>query len=274
VPMQAPHELDAVRHSCARAAATRRSRRGVKFVAVSVAVLALQSAVVVVQGAESPEVSAAELLAQFDSEPAFWRQAEIAQRIVALGDSRILARLEHRLSDEDRHVRGNAALIFAGLGDGRGFSVISAMLTDASDRPEGQGIPVIIGMVGSDGRLLRAEQIKADRYYAVHLLGKLKDPRALPVLIPLLSDESINYKVAWALGEIGGPAAIDALITALNDKSPDVRVIAIHSLEQLGAGKALPVLHSLRTDWERCHFGVQQPVRDAAGDAIRKLEPR
>jgi hypothetical protein len=54
----------------------------------------------------------------------------------------------------------------------------------------------------------------------------------------------------------------------------DVDAVGHHSLEQLGAGKALPVVHSLLADGERCHLGVQQSVSDAASDAIRKLEPR
>jgi len=39
-------------------------------------------------------------------------------------------------------------------------------------------------------------QIQSDRYYAVHLLGELEDSRATPILIPLLQDTEINYKVA------------------------------------------------------------------------------
>jgi HEAT repeat protein len=242
-----------------------------KLAAVAVFVLALQCAVVTAHAGEQAKSSAAELVSEFNNEKVFWLQAEIGERIIALDDRRVLPQLEGWLSSEDRHVRGNAAFIFAALGDSRGIQVISAMLTDVADRPEGQGIAATIG---GDGRFVLAEQIKTDRYYAAHLLGELKDPRALRMLIPLLADESINYKVAWALGEIGGASAVDALIIALNDKSPDVRVIAVHSLGKLGAVRALPLLHALLADAERCHFDVQQSVGEAARDAIRKLEPR
>ena len=72
--------------------------------------------------------------------------------------------------------------------------MIAAMLNDRSDRPEGQG------QAGgsSDGRYHVEQQIRADRYYAVHLLGNLKDRRAVPILIPLLTD--IQLKVRGALG--------------------------------------------------------------------------
>lgn len=45
-------------------------------------------------------------------------------------------------------------------------------------------------------------QIAADRYYAAHLLGDLKDPRAVPVLVALLDDAEVNYIVPWSLGEV------------------------------------------------------------------------
>ena len=57
---------------------------------------------------------------------------------------------------------------------------------------EGQGIPIAPG----DGKYHVEAQIQSDRYYAVHLLGELEDSRATPILIPLLQDTEINYKVA------------------------------------------------------------------------------
>ncbi len=133
------------------------------------------------------------LLEQFKGTKVFWRQFEVAKKIIALRDTEVLQELTGWLSHEDRHLRGNAAFIFAGLGDDRGFEVISAILTDTSDRAEGQGI----GLAPSDGRYSVAAQIQADRYYAVHLLGELKDGHALPILVRLLGDEKVNYKVAW-----------------------------------------------------------------------------
>jgi hypothetical protein len=62
---------------------------------------------------------------------------------------------------EERHLRGNAAFIYAGLGDRRGFDVIVAILGVHSERPEAQGIP--------GGRWSVQGQIRPDRYYAAHL---------------------------------------------------------------------------------------------------------
>src|SRR5207247_2180113 len=104
------------------------------------------------------------------SEKVFWRQFQIAKEIADRRDSSVLPSLVAWLSDEDRHVRGNAAFLFGRLGDPRGVDVIANILTDRSDRPRG---PIVGGNWS-----LRA-QIREDRYYAAHLLGDLRDPRGL-----------------------------------------------------------------------------------------------
>ncbi|MHC4206735.1 MAG: HEAT repeat domain-containing protein [Planctomycetota bacterium] len=156
--------------------------------------------------------SAAQLLDQFKTSTYFVQQFEVAKKIVALNDPGVLPELEGWLSHEDRHIRANVAFIFASLGDDRGLRAIEAILTDRSYRPKGQG---------SDGVSHNVEyrfdwQIKADRYYAVHVLTELKDKRAFPSLVPLLKDEDVNYKVAWALGEIGDERAIPHLRSLLD----------------------------------------------------------
>jgi HEAT repeat protein len=77
------------------------------------------------------------------------------------------------------------------------------------------------------------QQVAADRYYAAHLLGDLKDPRAVPILVPLLNDTEVNHIVPWALGEIGDKRAIPPLVRMLADTDPSMRVLAIYGLKQL-----------------------------------------
>src|SRR5579863_1978567 len=122
----------------------------------------------------------AELLQQFKTNRVFWQQFEVAKKLVATHNAVALEQLEPYLKDEDRHVRGNAAFVFAALGDDRGFGAIASILKDRSDRPEGQGTP--------GGNWSVQAQIASDRYYAAHLFGDLKDSRAVPILIPLLHD--------------------------------------------------------------------------------------
>jgi len=212
------------------------------------------------------EQSVDNLIKEFETAKVFYQQFEVAKKLVARRDNSALPALESWLSNEDRHTRCVAAFVFAGLGDGRGLEIISAVLKDKSDRPEGQGIPV--------GRWSLQAQIRSDHYFAVHVLGALKDQRAVPILVPLLQDDQINYNVAWALGEIGDEQAIRPLIEALRDKSSDMRVSAISALEKLGAIAALPHLHALLNDQEKTRFGAQITVAERAKAAIAALETK
>jgi hypothetical protein len=208
------------------------------------------------------------LIEQFKSEKVFWRQFPMAEQIVGRHDASVLPELAGWLNHEDRHVRGNVAFIFAGLGDARGFQLIADILTDRSDRPEGQGIAI----ASSDGRYRVTRQIAADRYYAAHLLGDLRDSRAVPILVQLLQDQEVNSIVPWALGQIGDKRAIAPLLDALDDKSPSMRVLTIYALETLRAREALPRLISLLNDYRTSNFGAQVSVADAAKAAIAKLQ--
>jgi len=127
-------------------------------------------------------------------------------------------------------------------------------------------------MVSSDGRYHLEQQIRADRYYAAHLFGDLKDRRAVPILIPLLSDRDVSSVVPWALAEIGDNRANPPLIDVLDDRDPSMRVLAIYALEKLGAREALPRLRGLLDDHEKARFGEQASVAEAAKAAIAKLE--
>jgi hypothetical protein len=217
----------------------------------------------IVDGALSTDA----LVARFKSEKVFWQQFLIAQQIVERHDAGAIPSLIGWLTHQDRHIRGNAAFIIGRLGDPRGFQVIAEMLTDRSDRPEGQGIPGVAG----DGRYHVAPQIAADRYYAARLLGNLRDPQAVPILVSLLKDPEVNYVVPWALGEIGDKRGVGPLIDLLDDDSPSMRVLAIYALETLNAKEALPRLISLLDDQRLSNFGVQASVADAARAAIAKL---
>jgi HEAT repeat protein len=123
-------------------------------------------------------------------------------------------------------------------------------------------------------------QIAADRYYAVHLLGLLQEPRAVPILVSFLDNPDINYKIPWALRNIGGKSSIAGLIKALRNSNPEVRVFAVEDLEHLHAVEALPELLPLLADdamssYDRRGYvkgGIT--VRSAARAAIDTLQHR
>ena len=229
--------------------------------------------------AASPEVS--QLIEGFKAESVFWKQQAIANEIAKVATADDLSSLEPWLGHKDRRVRGNAGYLFAQLGDQRGLATIEGILADESPdrRVEWQGGSFISTGNAEEAmeKFLRSPaalraQIVTDRYYAVHLLGKLRDRRAVEVLIPLLDDDDIDYNVAWALGEIGDARAIPGLIAALSNSDALVRVSAIGALEKLRAEQALPNLVALFGDTELPNAGDRVPVGVAArkaADVIR-----
>lgn len=170
--------------------------------------------------------SAGRLVEQFENTTVFWEQFEVAKKIVSLHDKNVLQDLEPWLHCEDMRLRGNAAFVFAGLGDDRGFQVIKAILEDRSSKRT-------VFEIGSNGNPNAELQIHADRYYAAHLFGDLKDVRAVPILLPLLKDEDVKLVVPWSLGEIGDKSAIAPLKEALGDNSLSMRAAALLAIEKL-----------------------------------------
>ena len=212
-------------------------------------------------------LSAAALVERFKAERVFWRQFTVAEQIVARHDASVLASLEDLLTQTDRHLRGNVAFILAALGDPRGFEVVATILNDRSYRTEGQRIAI----ASSDLRYRVERQIASDRYYAAHLLGDLRDPRATPLLSALLTDPAVRAIVPWALGRIGDTRAIAPLLDALDQDDPTMRVLVIDALTTLHATEAIPRLTSLLNDQRQARFGAQVSVAAAAKAAIEGL---
>jgi hypothetical protein len=81
-------------------------------------------------------VSSEELVEEFQNSQSFYEQFDLAEKMVRMRDTSVLKQLEPYLVDADRHVRGNAAFVFASLGDERGFDAIRSILQDrSSQRP-------------------------------------------------------------------------------------------------------------------------------------------
>jgi HEAT repeat protein len=83
-------------------------------------------------------------------------------------------------------------------------------------------------------RLKSADDAK--RIHAGLLLGRMGAREAVPTLLELLQDVSVqNRKLAWTLGYIGqgAVAAIPALLVALRDSNDGVRKMACEALEKI-----------------------------------------
>jgi hypothetical protein len=208
------------------------------------------------------------LVEQFKDEKIFWKQIEIAKAIAGKHDASVLPPLADWLGHQDRHIRANVAFMFAAFGDPRGLQTIADILADRSERPEGQGIAI----APSDGRYRFERQVAADRYYAAHVLGDLRDPRGLALLVPLLDDRETQSIVPWSLGQIGDKRAVPPLIAALDSDDPSQRVLVIYALEALHANEAVPRLLTLVNDDRKSRFGALVTVSEAAKAAIAKLQ--
>ncbi|HNB54859.1 MAG TPA: HEAT repeat domain-containing protein, partial [Anaerolineales bacterium] len=78
---------------------------------------------------------------------------------------------------------------------------------------------------------------RAVRAASAYLLGDIGEPRALPLLIDALVDQSdhVRKQAAVALGKLKDPASIPALIDALSDPSYGVQESVSEALKLIGA---------------------------------------
>ena len=85
---------------------------------------------------------------------------------------------------------------------------------------------------------------------AAAALGRIRDARAVPVLLPLVADpsESVRFDVLYALGQIGDSSAVDSLMGALDDPSHLVHCAAAGSLGVIRSQEARPVLREMLAD--------------------------
>lgn len=78
----------------------------------------------------------------------------------------------------------------------------------------------------------------------LHILGLLKNPKAMPLIFEALKDGDYGVRLA-AVQELGkfGREALEPLTEAMHDRNPEVRAAAVESLGYIG----LPVLDQLIT---------------------------
>ena len=151
------------------------------------------------------------------------RHPEAAVRFRAALDSRARAPVEDLVevlrTDPEPGVREAATWAISQRGTG-----VSATLGDA--------------LSGGDERA---------RHSLAHVLGKLRDPAAVPALAPLLRDEAeqVAAKAAFSLGQVGGAGAAEALIAALGDRRPAVRDEVAAALARLDGSSPL-LIEALR----------------------------
>ncbi len=172
-----------------------------------------------------------------------------AAGLVRMADPRTLVSLMNALQDEDADVRRYAAVAVGELGDSKIVPDLMAIVEGWEQ------------LVGLDPDFLQA---------IVEALGKLKDARAVPVLIPLLrvAHEGVLLKTVLALKQLRDPSASAALIAVLNSSKPALRRRIVETLGHAGDLSVIPAIGKvLRED-------TSPEVRATAARALGELKAK
>ena len=176
-----------------------------------------------------------------DAPPAQRREA--AQLLVSLPARRETSgALAKAAGDQDHQVADWAAVGAARLGDAASRPRVQAIVADAAADPNlrvraalalaAVGDAVGVPLLGE--ALDQCEDVLLCRGIIINL-GRLRDRRAVPVLIKHLSEVQNRREMVEALGEIGDPAAAAALLERLrHDEYVPVRIAAARALAKLG----------------------------------------
>jgi arylsulfatase A-like enzyme len=176
-----------------------------------------------------------------DEEVRDWAAVAAVRLGEAAGRSRLQAIVGRSGSEPHRALRLHAALALAQAGDGTGMMVLGEALDTCS----------------ANEALCKS---------IITALGKLRDPRAVPVLIGHLSDVLTRVEVVQALGEIGDASAEPALVERLKtDEYVPVRLAAVRALAGIGGARAVLALR-----WSVSH--EKEPrVAEAARAVLAEL---
>jgi HEAT repeat protein len=148
---------------------------------------------------------------------------------------------------------------------------------DDADFPDARKPEIILalGDLGSTEAVERLLKLvgskdtqKIWRMYAADSLGRLGDPKALPVLKGLFDEDDALLKAyaATALAHFDLADVLDILVQCLREENWKVRVQAAKALAQPGAGKALQILSY------KAEYDPTQQVKTEAIRAVAEIE--
>ena len=112
------------------------------------------------------------------------------------------------------------------------------------------------------------------RQYVAYLLGKAKNPRAIPPLIAALGDfdKSVREQATLALSSIG-KAAIDPLSAAMKEPKWETRYRAAEALGRIADEKAVkPLIQGLHDNRDHVRYMAAKGLRELGdSDAIEPM---
>lgn len=174
----------------------------------------------------------------------------------ALGDPAALPALEALATDGRKSPAGRIAAAegIGGIGGPTAVEVLSRLLLDADGDVRVVAGSALVKIGSPDAHHVvmdAARRGRAPIRPLVQLIGEIKDPARLPLLIELLEDGSAKVRgaAAEALGRLKDPAALSPLNKALHYPEPYAshdgmlaRVAVVSALGSIGHTAAMPML--------------------------------
>ena len=159
--------------------------------------------------------------------------------------------LEQGLLTGDETTHFFIARALHSLGDDRGLEMLHRIVAETTDAELRVGLMVMLADLGDPrsvpvlGRMLTEES--ANRAAAAYQLRKFASPEGVPALLEGLKDEDYRVRLnsAWSLGLIGDSSALPGLIEALGDEDYDVRYYAAEAVGRLGDSAGVSALERL-----------------------------
>jgi len=192
------------------------------------------------------------------------RQAA-AENLANIGDSRLLETFIALLKDEDEWTRKYAVDGLRKIKDPKTLEPLVKALEDKNDMVSSAASWALVERGSSSVEpLIAAVQSKVssvrEMEIAARTLGRIKDPRAVDPLIPLLQDfPDVQEAAIKALGQIGDPRAAQPLISLLRHgmggyRSP--RYDVYNALLAIGKPAVEPLISTLKDRDENRRIGA------------------